>query len=127
MSNSTGAPTQKYYEWLAAAEEQRRLPPKILAACQIKALWILRGRPVDGVMSSTRYTMTVEDGETYKLVSERVEQRAKALGISAHELTAALSEVEKLPFDKVLKMATLQGFFDSLMPEVVLVMDVMSS
>lgn len=126
MSNSTGAPSGRYYEWLAAVSEQQKLPARILASCQVKALWIIRGHPAD-VKLSHRSTMTVEDAELFRLVEERLRQRARGLNIPDHEFDAALKETETLPFAAVLKMASLQGFFESVMPEVVLVMDVMRS
>ena len=123
MSNSTNAPTGRYFEWLQAsakeAQRQKELPAKILAACQRKGGRILGGCPSDGRRNTHPHT------ELYEDIIQRVEENARGRGISIELLNQARKDVDRLSISEMLSLAN-NPLFEQLMPPMVLVMDVHS-
>ena len=121
MSNTTGPPTGRYFEWLQAsakeAEKQRELPARILAACQSKGTWILAGCPADGRRAAHPHVELSEE------ITRRVEENARSRGITMDQLSKARRDLAALPFAETLTLAA-NPLFEQLMPDTVLVMDV---
>ena len=121
MSNPTQAPSQKYYEWLAAsakeAEKQRELPARILAACEAKGSWILGGCPADGRRNTHPHV------ELNSEITLRIQTNAASRGIPMDALNKARREVAALSVSEMLSLAN-DPLFEQLMPSLVLVMDV---
>ncbi len=121
MSNTTGPPTGRYFDWLAEsakeAEKQRMLPARVLAACEAKGDWILGGCPGDGRRNTHPHV------ELRKEITLRIEGHAASRGISTESLNKARREVSALPLSEMLTLAS-HPLFEQLMPDTVLVMDV---
>jgi len=137
MSNSTNAPSDRYYAWLQASAEQARkekeLPARILAACQVKGHWILSDRPFfrpsqeSGDLNSRNWNGGALHPELYQEMITRIEYHAHHRGITQDALGQARRAIEKLLFSEVFELAAMQNVFETVMPELVLVMSVQNS
>jgi len=133
MSNSTNAPSAKYYAWLQASAEQARnekeLPARILAACEIKGEWILSGQPIcpPSRLGDRFWEGGALHPKLYQEMVARIEHHARRRGISEATLSAARQAIDQLTFEEVFQLAAMQNLFETVMPELVLVMSVQNS
>jgi hypothetical protein len=106
------------------------IPARILAACQLKALWILADCPSKAFGVKFDYAANpyfIHSADLYKEVVERITAHARGRGLSHEDMTTARLQVQDMLMAEVLDLANQNGIFNLVMPDTILVMDVHAS